>query len=301
MFYTLYSKYDIDKGTEEPIRLSAEDRKRLCELLNQLPQWRQGQSGERSVLVAAGLPNKLIQQLAFTGMPGIDASIIIDHLENYGTLEERPNYTATGALVEYLRDNLGADKKDFLQKLIFSYNLIDNSSNPPYSANNMTGKTIMILELLTTATINAGAPFLINQLSKLTDRVNKEQLEKIQQKAQAVKTDQDVEEVKQFIQKIAPDANQIASVEAFTAWVEDTITSDFTELVGVGEITFKVLKAVRKNEKNLMKKDEIQKMENKLIGILDEFKSALRLGETDRKSKTSVYEAVTRALDFIKR
>ena len=160
-------------------------------------------------------------------------------------------------------------------------------------------KPIMILELLATETVKAGVSFLVEQFGKLTNRVNEEQLAEIKEKAQTAKTEQDVDEIRNLIQAAVPNANQIASISAFKTWVEDTITADFSELIGVGEITVKVLRKVRKNEGNLINQEEIKKMETGLVGILDEFKRNLRLGKADRESKSTVYDAVTRALNFI--
>lgn len=116
---------EILKMDTQNIKLSHKDCKQLRTLLTQLPQWQNGLVSERNVLLDSGLPENLIHQIQLTGVPATDASTVMYHLENYGTLEERLNYKATGALVEYLIEYLGPDNKEFLVNLITTYNLIN--------------------------------------------------------------------------------------------------------------------------------------------------------------------------------
>ncbi|GAK49189.1 hypothetical protein U14_00407 [Candidatus Moduliflexus flocculans] len=157
-----------------------------------------------------------------------------------------------------------------------------------------------ILELLTTKTIKAVVPFLINQFSKLTYRINEEQLYKIQQKAQTAKTDQDVEDVKQFIQKVVPDANQIASVAAFTAWVEKEVDASFDDLPGVSELVVRVLREKKNSESNVLKKDRMLKMEAALKTEIKEFDDAYEIGDVGQREKRNLFDRMIKALDFIK-
>ncbi len=161
------------------------------------------------------------------------------------------------------------------------------------------GKQAMIIELLTTATVTAGTKFLFDQLGKMTDRVNDEKLEKIKEKAEVAKTEQDVIAIQKLITETIPDAQKIVSLEAFTAWVEDQIDQDFTELIEVSEITFNVLREKRKREDNLMKKDNIRDMERMLKTSIEEFKQKLRTGEIAATDKGLLYGTITRTLDFI--
>lgn len=183
--------------------------------------------------------------------------------------------------------------------IIFPTNNVNHKSNE-HEKQGIEGGNVMITELLTVETIKAGIPFLINQLSKLTDRVNKEQLDKIQQKVQTAKTDQDIEDVKQIIQQNVPDAEQIASVEAFTAWVEEKVDASFDDLPGVSELVVRVLREKKKSESNALKKDRMLKMEAALKTEIEGFNEAVNIGDVGQREKRNLFERMTKALDFIK-
>lgn len=158
----------------------------------------------------------------------------------------------------------------------------------------------MILELLATETVKAGVSFLVEQFSKLTNRVNEEQLAKIKEKAQTATTEQDVTEIRNLIQSAVPNANQITSVEAFTAWVEEKIDASFDDLPGVSELVVRVLREKKNSESNALKKDRMLEMEAALKTEIEEFNEAVNIGDVGQREKRNLFKRMKKALDFIK-
>ena len=157
----------------------------------------------------------------------------------------------------------------------------------------------MILELLTTETIKAVVKFLASQAEKFADRVNTDQLAQIEQKAEAAKTEEEVCAVQTLIKEAIPDVETLASLKAFAEWVEDQIDQDFNELLGVGELTFKVVRELRKQEEDLMKKDNLKDME-KLVKIeLESFKKQLTQRTVTIEDKANLYDRITNTLENI--
>lgn len=114
-------------------RLSHDDRQRLVDELMRLPAWKSGIEGERSVILAAGLPDAINNQIVLKGSPETDAQLLIEAIENFGHLPERPTHTAIGALAEYLLKNASVGGKNFLSDLIRRrHHLIHNES--PYQS-----------------------------------------------------------------------------------------------------------------------------------------------------------------------
>lgn len=113
---------------EKMTKLSHNDRRRLSDELNQLPDWVDGDKiGEKGVLREAGLPHSWINRLRLTGTPITDATTVITSLESLGHLIQRPTYLALGALVEYLlNETIHVEGKSFLANLIDHYQLITN-------------------------------------------------------------------------------------------------------------------------------------------------------------------------------
>lgn len=170
------------------------------------------------------------------------------------------------------------------------------------------GNKIMILDQLTTTTISTGISFLFGQLTKIADRLNNEQLKKIEEKKKEiqdmpVETDRDIATVQNSIielKKILPDDTEIDSIDAFASWVEEQLDANFDELIGVGELMVKVLRENKKSEKNAQKKIKISKMETSLNNDVHKFIEKLELGEEGNAERQDLYQRIGFALDIIK-
>jgi hypothetical protein len=110
--------------------LSQQDRQRIAEELNKLPQWRDGgMVGEKSVLRAADLPENLVNSVMLTGNPVIDTPNLLAHLESFGRLTNKITHYALGALVEFLLHNtVDADGQAALLSLLHQYQLITDAT-----------------------------------------------------------------------------------------------------------------------------------------------------------------------------
>lgn len=106
--------------------ISFTDRKQLTDELKRLPEWLYGGvTGEKGVLLAAGLPARWVHGHPLTGTPTIDSEIVVTNLLSLGHLEGRPHYYALGALVEHLLNNTPhVEGKLFLANLLHHYQLI---------------------------------------------------------------------------------------------------------------------------------------------------------------------------------
>lgn len=120
----------MEKGSHAALihkqaKLSVVDRNQLSQELRKLPAWKQGLSGERSVLSSAGVPEDWIDELHFTGTPATDARNVISQLENLGHLVDMRTHYALGALIDHIRKQaIDIEGKAFLSYLIIQYQLI---------------------------------------------------------------------------------------------------------------------------------------------------------------------------------
>jgi len=110
------------------IDLKFDDEQKLIIELNNLPEWTSGKHGRRAVLLSVGLQSNTVQALQLNGPPRIDAQNVITHLKDIGHLSNRPEYTALGALVDYLLNNTPhLEGKEFLAYLLDYYQMIDDT------------------------------------------------------------------------------------------------------------------------------------------------------------------------------
>lgn len=172
------------------------------------------------------------------------------------------------------------------------------------------GKTIMILELLTTATISAGVKFLFDRFAELTNRLNKDQLEKVKakqaeidQSIKNVRTDQDVEAVRNSLQELIrfmPNDLEIDSINAFATWMNEQLRKDYRDLRGLSKLVAKVLEKKADSEEDLDRRDELQDMLASLNGDIGELEKNIRHKNDVKTIKVQLNKRMMGVIDMLK-
>jgi len=130
---TINSCQEVERQTEENMAaqqlLKQNDLRRLKVINDTHPIWRYKTAGQRrAILNTAGLPNEIIDNLQFDGT-NTDTDMLLSQLENFGRLQNRPNYTALGAWLDHmLSESSEVEGALFLANLILHYSLIKDSN-----------------------------------------------------------------------------------------------------------------------------------------------------------------------------
>lgn len=115
---------------QSPLPLSFAHRKRLQQLLADLPGWKLGQHQDRyGLLLFIGLPDNYITDLSLDGSPEIVAAITITALGKVGYTVDIPEYTGLGLLVRHLYENTpDLETKVLYARMLIDYNMTTESN-----------------------------------------------------------------------------------------------------------------------------------------------------------------------------
>lgn len=179
--------------------------------------------------------------------------------------------------------------------------------------NNHEEKNIMIIDLLTTATVSAGVKFVFDRAGELWKRLNEEQLEKIKSQkasiekdAHAAKKEKDMAKV-QNIQKemkelvdFLPQDLELDTVSSFISWGEKEVFESYDNLLGVCELTYLLLTMERGKIKSERKKyRRLLDMITALKKEIENYKDTDEVGNSIDEDE--LHKRLIRALDMLKK
>jgi hypothetical protein len=112
--------------------LQIDERQRLTQVVAELYEFSVGDPRDRHALISAAGLRRFLPAIDLKGMPRTVAIELIDRLEGFGVLPDRPTYHALGALLGYLLTlgDLPRDAASFVARLIVQYSLV---ADPVYS------------------------------------------------------------------------------------------------------------------------------------------------------------------------